>query len=252
VPTQIISNPHTVLDPCGTCAGLIHHLKPKQNTTHLKTNPLSKHSHLRSSGRITCGNLSRHIPLGLGVILDRPSSGGPSHKNFRSRAITGNLDTPVAITTSVILISFGLVKNKQLDNDTRQSTLNSNVAELTRFSSSIFCIQYSRSCLVHQFFTSLRYPTSFHKKILKDRSIARKSQLFELQKMLASFPCKHLEDSNEGIANNILVTFCKGGWKHCNLFIEPMQKIRQRSIDRELRTPSTEASVQRRSSTIFL
>jgi hypothetical protein len=155
VSTQIISNSHASPDLYGTCAGSIHHLKPKQNTTHLKTNSLSKHSHLRSSDCISHENLSGHIRLRFSIIPSRPSCGSPSHQNFCLRAITGNLDTLIAVTASDILICFGLVKNKHLDNDIRQSTLKSNVAELTRFSSSIFGIQYGRQCLVYQFFTSL-------------------------------------------------------------------------------------------------
>jgi hypothetical protein len=70
------------------------------------------------------------------------------------RAISGNFDTIVIATTLDAFITFGLVNNKQLDNDIHKFTPKDYIPELTWFPS-IFCIQYGRRCFVHQFITSL-------------------------------------------------------------------------------------------------
>jgi hypothetical protein len=86
------------------------------------------------------------------------------------------------------------------------------------------------------------YPTRFHGKILKDWSIAGKSQLLEPHKMFVPFPYKHMENADESIASNVLITLCEGSGHHRNLRPEPLQKVRNRSAGGEFSTPSTEHS----------
>jgi hypothetical protein len=88
----------------------------------------------------------------------------------------------------------------------------------------------------------LRYPAGFRWEILKEQSITGKELVFQLRKMLAPFPCKHIENANESIAGNILIAFCEGSGHCCDLHPEPLKEIRQRGIDGELSAPSTERS----------
>jgi hypothetical protein len=127
----------------------------KAHKNHSSENePALKHSHLWSSGHIGRKSLRRYVCLRLGIITTCLSNRGPSRRSLRSHAISAHLDALVDAITSDAIITFGLLKNKQLDNDKHKFTSKDYIPELTRFSSSIFCIQNDRPCLVHQFFMS--------------------------------------------------------------------------------------------------
>jgi hypothetical protein len=60
--------------------------------------------------------------------------------------------------------------------------------------------------------------------------------------MVAPFPRKHLENTNESIVGNILVAFHESGGHHGDLRLEPLKKVRQRGIRGELGASPTERS----------
>jgi hypothetical protein len=150
-----------------TCTCLNTLFKILNKTTYSKTNPTLMHSHLRltrdfssirSTGFISCGDLrcGHHgfRNLRLTTIHSCSSSRSPWRRCLPLCTTYGNVNILGAPIALGILIGLRLVKNKSLDGDINLSTKN-NVPELTRFSSSIFCIQYGIPFWVHQCVTSL-------------------------------------------------------------------------------------------------
>jgi hypothetical protein len=99
---------------------------------------------MRSHDRISHNHL-HHRCLGLGVSFSCPSSS----RSFHCRCL--RLGVTTDIITFRIFIIFRLHKTSHYTT-THLRLSRCIVAKLTRFSSSIFCIQYGRSWLVHQFF----------------------------------------------------------------------------------------------------
>jgi hypothetical protein len=152
--TQIISIAYAGPGLGGTYAGLVHHYKLHKNRS--SQNELApNYSHLWSSDCIGRESLCRHIYVCLSVITSSFSHGGPPCRSLCLNIISTRFNTLAGVVASNAFVRFRLKKNKQVRRATYKDAHKQYITKLTRFSSSILCMQYGKPCVFHQFFTSL-------------------------------------------------------------------------------------------------
>jgi hypothetical protein len=175
---QIIFNPQIGPDPCGTCTNLIHHLSPTK-TTLLKMNPLlSTHT----SGAAAASIMRASVDTFASALVLASASSASEAPHV---AVSACVSSPPASTPLLMLSTSMPSSPSGWSGTNNQTTTHINlprkdyILQLTRFSSSIFCIQYSRPCLVHQFFTSfLAIQPVFMGKSQRSEALQERASLF--------------------------------------------------------------------------